>query len=286
MGGCCDNGGGGGAKSGEGSGGGCCGGPPPPLDKKSSTTTTTTNLDDEAVVLGVKEYYGQTLKSSASLKTSACTSCDRPTGRVAEALKLVPHEVLSKFYGCGYPIPPGVNGLRILDLGCGSGRDCYVAAALVGEAGEVVGVDMTDEQLAVARAHADEYCASVLGYARTNMRFVEGYIENLSGIGIGEATVDLVISNCVVNLSVNKERVFAELFRALAPGGEFQFSDVFCDRELPQEVRTHKILVGECLGGAMEEEAFLAMATETGFLEPIMVTRSPIEVSCPCRPHP
>ena len=155
----------------------------------------------------------------------------------------------------------------------------------MGEAGEVVGVDMTDEQLAVARAHADEYCASVLGYAKTNMRFVEGYIENLSGIGIGEQTVDLVISNCVVNLSVNKERVFAELFRALAPGGEFQFSDVFCDRELPQEVRTHKILVGECLGGAMEEEAFLAMATETGFLEPIMVTRSPIEVSCPCRPH-
>ena len=171
-----------------------------------------------------------------------------------------------------------------------TGREDTLRGALVEsmvvDAGSIVGVDMTDEQLAVARAHADEYCASVLGYARTNMRFVEGYIENLSGIGIGEQTVDLVISNCVVNLSVNKERVFAELFRALAPGGEFQFSDVFCDRELPQEVRTHKILVGECLGGAMEEEAFLAMATETGFLEPIMVTRSPIEVSCPCRPHP
>ena len=112
------------------------------------------------------------------------------------------------------------------------------------------------------------------------MRFVEGYIENLSGIGIGEQTVDLVISTAS-STSRSTRSAPAEL--SAAPGGEFHSG---LRRELPQEVRTHKILVGECLGGAMEEEAFLAMATETGFLEPIMVTRSPIEVSCPCRPRP
>ena len=81
------------------------------------------------------------------------------------------------------------------------------------------------------------------------MSFLEGYIESLSEIGIEEGSVDLIISNCVVNLSVNKEAVLKQLHRALAFGGEFQFSDVFSDQVLPQAVRTHKVLVGECLGG-------------------------------------
>ena len=110
------------------------------------------------------------------------------------------------------------------------------------------------------------------------MSFLEGYIESLSEIGIEEGSVDLIISNCVVNLSVNKEAVLKQLHRALAFGGEFQFSDVFSDQVLPQAVRTHKVLVGECLGGAMEESEFLALAQETGFLRPQMVTKKEIEV--------
>ena len=82
--------------------------------------------------------------------------------------------VVEKFYGCGAPLPLGIEGLRVLDLGSGSGRDCYAAAALVGEHGSVVGVDMTAEQLKVARENCDRYCKDILGYANPNMQFVEG----------------------------------------------------------------------------------------------------------------
>lgn len=94
-----------------------------------------------------KDYYGRVLSSSADLKTSACTASGRPHPAVQRALAAVPDEVLQKFYGCGAPLPLGIAGLRVLDLGCGSGRDCYAAAAL--GAAAITGVDMTPAQLAV-----------------------------------------------------------------------------------------------------------------------------------------
>jgi len=261
----------------------CCEGgtDAPPAEPKAASGCCGGAQTDQDVVEGVKEYYGQTLKTSESLKTSACTACERPHDKIARIIEKIPKEVNSKFYGCGFPTPLGIEGMRVLDLGCGSGRDCYIASALVGEQGRVIGVDMTKEQLAVARAHAKEYCTGELGYSDSNMSFLEGYIESLSEIGIEEGSVDLIISNCVVNLSVNKEAVLKQLHRALAFGGEFQFSDVFSDQVLPQAVRTHKVLVGECLGGAMEESEFLALAQETGFLRPQMVTKKEIEVHDP-----
>ena len=93
---------------------------------------------------------------------------------VKAAIKDIPAEVSEKFYGCGAPIPLGIEGLRVLDLGCGSGRDCYAAAALVGEKGTITGIDMTAEQLKVAREHATRYCTETLGYAKPNMQFIEG----------------------------------------------------------------------------------------------------------------
>merc|ERR1719492_316350 len=91
-------------------------------------------------------------------------------------LKKVPMEVTEKFYGCGNPTPAGVEGLTILDLGSGSGRDCYVAAQMVGPEGGVIGIDMTDEQLAVARKYTESFCTKTLGYREPNMQFVQGYI--------------------------------------------------------------------------------------------------------------
>ena len=134
------------------------------------------------------------LSTTKDLKTSACTAAGRPSPPLAAVLKKIPRAVTEKFYGCGAPLPLGIAGLRVLDLGSGSGRDCYAAAALVGEAGTVLGVDMTDEQLAVARGHADAYCRQELGYGATNMRFVKGYMEDLASAGVADESVDLIIS--------------------------------------------------------------------------------------------
>lgn len=103
----------------------------------------------------VADYYGKVLQSSKDLKTSACTASGPPPAQLTEAINKVPRGVTDKFYGCGTPLPLGVEGLSMLDLGSGSGRDAYVAAALVGPSGSVTGVDMTDEQLETARAHVD-----------------------------------------------------------------------------------------------------------------------------------
>merc|ERR1711977_483655 len=249
-------------------GGGCCGG-------TAQTQSKTKTKDD--VVEGVKEYYGETLKSSSDLKTSACTSCEKPNDTIVEIMKLIPEQVLSKFYGCGYPTPLGIEGKRVLDLGCGSGRDCYIASALVGESGSVIGVDMTEQQLQVAKDHAEEYTKHKLNYSKSNMRFLHGYIEKLTDLGIEAGSVDLIISNCVVNLSVDKERALQQLYTVMAQGGEFQFSDVV----LPDNVRTDKVLVGECLGGAMEINQFVELAEKTGFAPPLMVSKKGIDIHDP-----
>ncbi|WP_269475740.1 methyltransferase domain-containing protein [Streptomyces gossypiisoli] len=130
----------------------------------------------------VKDYYGKVLASSADLKTSACCTNAAPPPHIAAALGRVHEEVLDRFYGCGSPIPPALEGATVLDLGCGSGRDAYVLAQLVGPTGRVIGVDMTDEQLAVARRHTDWH-AQRFGYA--NVEFRRGYIEDLAAAGIG-----------------------------------------------------------------------------------------------------
>lgn len=222
----------------------------------------------DAVYLSVKDYYGEVLSTTADLKTSACTATDRPHPTIRRLLKNIPIEVMEKFYGCGTPIPLGIDGIDVLDLGSGSGRDCYVAAALVGERGSVTGVDMTAAQLDVARKHADKYCRDALGYRRTNMRFLEGFIECLDRAGVESASMDLVMSNCVLNLSPNKRRVLAEAFRVLRPGGEFLFSDVFCDRRLGPDVRSNPVLLGECIAGALYVNDFLAMCKQVGFGDP------------------
>ena len=123
----------------------------------------------------VQKYYGTELQKSEDLKTNACCTLTRPPKHIREALNLVADEVQAKYYGCGLTIPSQVKGLRILDLGSGSGRDCFIAAKIVGESGSVVGIDMTDEQLKVANDHID-YHREKFGYAKSNVEFIKGNI--------------------------------------------------------------------------------------------------------------
>ncbi|PAP75560.1 methyltransferase domain-containing protein [Rubrivirga marina] len=228
----------------------------------------------------VRTYYGQTLQSSTDLKTSACCSDEAVPEHHKPILSLLPDEVLTKFYGCGSPIPPALDGCTVLDLGCGTGRDAFVAAALAGPDGHVIGVDMTPEQIEVAQRHR-EAVADALGHETPTTDFRLGVIEDLGAIGIEDASVDVVISNCVLNLAPDKEAAFREITRVLRTGGELYFSDVFVDRRLPQAVRQDPVLVGECLGGALYTEDFRRLMARLGWADVRTVAESPIEVEDP-----
>lgn len=226
----------------------------------------------------IQDYYGKVLKSSADLQTSACCLAETLPPHVIAALKDVHEEVKDRFYGCGSPIPPAIEGATVLDLGSGSGRDCYVLSKLVGPRGRVIGLDMTDEQLSVARKH-QKYHADKFGFANTEFR--QGYIEDLKGAGIADNSVDLVISNCVLNLSPDKPRVFREIFRVLKPGGELYFSDVFADRRIPKPLTQDPVLLGECLGGALYTEDFRRLMAESGCRDARTVSTSPLAMTNP-----
>jgi SAM-dependent methyltransferase len=228
----------------------------------------------------VKDYYGKRLKSTEDLKTSACCDGGDLPLRLQALLANLHPEVVSKYYGCGLVVPPELRKRRVLDLGSGSGRDSYLLAQLVGSSGEVVGVDMTDEQLATANAHLDWH-RQRFGYEKSNVRFLMGYIERLDELGLARESFDVIVSNCVINLSVDKPAVFRGAFSLLKPGGELYFSDVYCDRRLSDEVRKDPVLYGECLGGALYWNDFLPMAKAAGFLDPRLVTSRPIEVTQP-----
>lgn len=228
----------------------------------------------------VRHYYGDVLRSSRDLRTGACCPAEAMPAELRVLLDDLHPEIKDRFYGCGSPLPPALEGMTVLDLGCGSGRDVYLLSRLVGEHGHVIGVDMTPEQLEVARRH-QEWHARRYGYARSNVRFVDGMIERLDECGIGDASVDVVVSNCVLNLSPEKERVFAEIFRVLKPGGELYFSDVFADRRIPESLRQDPVLLGECLSGALYVEDFRRMMGRLECDDVRSVSQSPIPLLDP-----
>ncbi|MDH5546164.1 MAG: methyltransferase domain-containing protein [Gammaproteobacteria bacterium] len=228
----------------------------------------------------VQDYYGKVLKTKNDLQTSACCAVDTMPRHLTTLIRNIDKEILERFYGCGAPIPECLQGLTVLDLGCGTGRDVFLLSQLVGQDGQVMGIDMTDEQLEVARRHTDTQMQR-FGYDRSNVSFVKGYIEDLEAADIASESVDLVVSNCVVNLSPEKEQVFKEIFRVLKPGGELYFSDVFCDRRLPQACREDQVLLGECLGGAMYIEDFRRLVANLGCSDFRQIKQSEIQITNP-----
>lgn len=226
----------------------------------------------------VQDYYGRQLQSTADLKTSACCDVSSIPEWLKPLLSNIHPDVLSRYYGCGLVCPPLLAGCRVLDLGCGTGRDVYALAQLVGATGSVVGVDMTDEQLAVAEKH-HKYHAEVFGF--DNVSFMQGYIERLEDLKLEPGSFDVIVSNCVVNLSPDKDAVMRGVHRLLKPSGEFFFSDVYADRRVPTAVRNDPELYGECLGGALYWNDFVRLSHQHGFADPRLTTDRPLEITDP-----
>lgn len=179
--------------------------------------------------------------------------------------------------GCGLPVEhAGLHeGQTVLDLGSGAGLDAFVARRVVGEAGRVLGVDFTPEMVEKARANA-----AALGYA--NVQFEHGDIEALP---FADASVDVVISNCVLNLVPDKARAFAEMARVIRPGGHFCVSDVVTRGDLPEAVRQSAELYAGCVSGAMDEGAYLALLRAAGFAGVEVVKARPIDLPASLLPE-
>jgi SAM-dependent methyltransferase len=226
----------------------------------------------------LQEYYGRILTGSKDLKTNTCCCGEESMPRhIRQILKEIDSEVIERFYGCGSPIPQALDGYKVLDLGCGSGRDVYIVSKLVGEKGYVIGVDMTDEQLEIARRHIGSHTAR-FGYRQANVDFLQGYIENLKELELADNSVDVVISNCVINLSPDKRSVFKEIFRVLKPGGELYFSDIFATRRIPEQFKDDPVLHGECLAGAIYIEDFRRLLRDVGCPDYRIVARNRVTI--------
>jgi SAM-dependent methyltransferase len=219
----------------------------------------------------VRQHYGEAAasfqpKASSSCCGSASSSCCDSSGAVditanklypLSELNELPEEVTGLSMGCGDPITLASlkPGQTVLDLGSGGGIDCFMAAKKVGEAGHVIGVDMTAEMLEKARANQTKMDFK-------NVEFRLGEIEHLP---VADNTVDVIISNCVVNLSPDKPQVFREAFRVLKPGGRLALSDIVTDGPLPQEVKDSLSAWAGCVAGAMDVKEYLAMLEAAGF---------------------
>ena len=222
-----------------------------------------------------QNYYGEVLQGSADLKTDACCTLDAPPPALMALLRNVHEDVRARYYGCGLVAPQAMEGAKVLDLGSGSGQDAYLLAQMVGENGSVTGVDATPAQLAVAREH-EEWHRERFGYAKSNVRFIEGDIEKLGDLDLEDGSFDVIVSNCVINLVADKRAVFDAAYRLLKPGGELYFSDVYSDRRVPEGLRDDPVLHGECLSGAMYWFDFVHEAKRAGFLDPRLVTSRPL----------
>ncbi|HIA27641.1 MAG TPA: methyltransferase domain-containing protein [Planctomycetes bacterium] len=229
----------------------------------------------DATHRSVEEYYGEVLKHSSDLKTSACCPAGAVPVYLEQYLSTIDDEIIGRSYGCGSPIPLGIEGCTVLDLGCGTGRDVYLCSQLVGEEGQVIGIDMTPQQLEVARRHRASH-ADRFGRSEEKIRFVDGYLEDLAAAGIEDDSVDVVISNCVINLAPDKRRIFEEIKRVLRPGGEFHFSDIFCDRRLSPRYREDPVLLGECLAGSLYFEDFRRMWADLGISDVRLLSSSAV----------
>ncbi len=212
----------------------------------------------------VREFYGRRAQSTDD-------SIKNPTLSAMAGIDLLPKENVSRSYGCGSPVEDARlrEGEWVLDLGSGSGVECLIGAKKVGRHGMVVGIDMTDEMLALA-ASGKRLLVEEMGY--DNIAFLKAHLE---GLPLRDESFHCIISNCVINLTKNKRRVLKEAFRTLRPGGRIVISDVVTPKEPPPWVRSDRELIGGCLGGALVESYLFAMLKDIGFEGSRVIRRFP-----------
>jgi SAM-dependent methyltransferase len=207
----------------------------------------------------VREHYAGRIKSNTSCCGGSDASCCSTESNLypADLLTTLPEAEQVPSYGCGDPITLAAlePGQTVLDLGSGAGLDCFFAARKVGEAGRVIGVDMTPEMIERAQANARHMR---LG----NVEFRQGLIEELP---VQSGSVDVTISNCVINLAPDKQKVFAEVFRVLKPGGKLAVSDIVTDGPLPDSIKQSLSAWAGCVAGAVEAKEYIQMMEQVGF---------------------
>jgi SAM-dependent methyltransferase len=221
-------------------------------------------MSDQTIKETVKEKYAEAAIKAlggerASCGPSGACGCDPVSADLYDATETgaLPEGAVLASLGCGNPtaLADLHEGQTVLDLGSGGGIDVLLSAKRVGPTGKAYGLDMTDEMLTLARENQRK--AGV-----TNVEFLKGEIEN---IPLPNASVDVIISNCVINLSADKRRVIQETFRVLKPGGRFAVSDVVCRGEVPPEVRRSMELWVGCVAGALEETEYRRLLADAGF---------------------
>ncbi len=222
--------------------------------------------DEDSITQSVSERYAR----AASTGEQMCC----PTGYNFDDLRsFIPEDVLKISYGCG--TPAGLSTVRpgetVLDIGSGGGIDCFEASRRVGPSGRVYGIDMTDTMLEIARRHAPTV-ASNLGHPRSNVEFLKGMADAMP---VESGQVDLVISNCVINLAPDKRKVFREMYRVLKPGGRFTISDIVSDQTVPQYLVHDRAKWGDCLSGALTVGDYMGGMVEAGFVGVHQVTCVP-----------
>jgi len=223
-------------------------------------------VKEEKVKKIVRKRYAKVAKSNGSCCASKVSCCSAPTdeqiskivGYSQEELNAVP-EGANLGLGCGNPtaLVSLKEGERVLDLGSGAGFDCFLASKRVGKSGKVIGIDMTPEMLDKARSNTKKG-------KYTNVEFRLGEIENLP---VADNSVDVIISNCVINLAPNKKRVFEEAFRVLAPKGRLMVSDIVLLKELPKAIQENVDAYAGCISVAEVKEKYVELMRKSGFKE-------------------
>ncbi|MFB0501269.1 MAG: arsenite methyltransferase [Candidatus Bathyarchaeia archaeon] len=218
---------------------------------------------DEKIKQHVKKHYAELAKGTSCCDASTCcgpssrTSYAKMIGYLDEELKDLPESVKGTVAGCGNPTALAnlKEGEVVLDLGSGGGIDAFLAAKKVGPEGKVIGVDMTEEMIQLAKENAERMKTE-------NVEFRLGEIENLP---VEDGAVDILISNCVINLSPDKDKVFSEAFRVLRPRGRMLISDIVTQGELPEEIRENLEMWAACVAGALDEKDYLQKIMNAGF---------------------
>ena len=215
----------------------------------------------------VREHYAERIKSDTLSQSKGSVSCCGPDNGSAAESRLYPADLLATLpdgesaisYGCGDPITLASlqPGQTVLDLGSGAGLDCFFAAKKVGAAGHVIGVDMTPEMIDRARSSAKRLNLD-------NVEFRQGYLEDLP---VQANSVDVIISNCVINLSPDKSKVFSEAFRVLKPGGKLAVSDIVTDGPLPEPIKKSLSAWAGCIAGALDVKDYKAAMTSAGLID-------------------